>query len=290
MAEQVNLPGYQIKNTIGTGSIGTVFMAENAKKNKLAVKIIRKTPFLDDKFLEILLKSTDLIREISQNDIYRIVKIHDAGIKNDFLFIIADFFKNGSLENLIEKNSMNFIEKLQFLYELADSLGKIHSIGLIHEDLKPANILIGDTFKPYLNDFYQAADNTFGTKTYSGVKGTPLYMSPEQLAGKFINKSSDIYSFGVIASELLGGQIPYPPHLLGGMKEMITLVNAGNIIQPGMLNRQIDSDLNTILMNTLRLDPLERYGDMSIVAEDLKEYMGESPRKLSFINKLKKIF
>ncbi len=284
------VPGYEILVLIGTGGIGKVFEARDGAGRKIAVKIMKPTPFLGENYLDSIIRSVELIKRFSQDPSFRLVKIRETGKISDFFYIVMDLYEKGSLEKLVREKSWIFAARVEFVFMLAKSLAKIHSVGLIHGDLKPANIMISENFEPYLNDFYQAADNTFLGRTYSGLSGTPLYMSPEQLSGKFLNKSTDIYSFGIIACEILTGKTPYPPEAVKGFSDISSSIHSGNLIPPEKLSREIDPEMNRILLKALQVDLKQRYANMELIAEELNRYRGKKMKKNSFPNNIRNLF
>jgi serine/threonine-protein kinase len=141
-------------------------------------------------------------------------------------------------------------------------------MGIIHGDLKPANVLISSSYEPYLNDFYNAAGRSF--ERIHLPEGTPRYMSPEQAAGKFIGYHSDIYSFGVLIYELLSGTLPYPPARTVTMRGIVEAIVKNEITPLPEKGGKFSRNLNTILMKMLALEPDKRYSSMKVAASELK--------------------
>jgi len=200
--------------------------------------------------------------------------------------------EGGTLEKVVEDPEVSLDRKLQISSEIAHTLSEIHKRGIVHGDLKPANVLMSPENKPYLNDFYLFPSRGAGTMP-SMPLGTPYYMSPEQAKGSLITTASDVYSFGIMVYELLTRKMPYiiQPDNIQGMVQEIT---KGNIRPPSEANPEIDNKLEAVIMKLMEKNPAKRYSQMNAVAEDITACRNNKPIsipfKLSFWEKLTSIF
>ncbi len=252
--------GFTIGSIIGKGSIGTVFNAVDASGRPFAIKIMQTNPFLDESVLDSVVEGALSTSKIS--DCARIVRVHKAGRTPDFHYIVMDFMQGGTLERILEENDYPIHKKLLIGLSLSQTIACVHSKRIIHGDIKPGNVMLDADDMPYLTDFY-----------YSSLKkgrnilpqGTPRYMSPEQAMGLFITTSSDIYSFGVLLYELLTGKLPYKT-ASGNIAGMIETVSECEIVNPALINSNLDKGVCALLCKLLEKKPENRYHTMEEVA------------------------
>ncbi|HSQ56490.1 MAG TPA: serine/threonine-protein kinase [Gemmata sp.] len=172
--------------------------------------------------------------------------------------------------------------------QLADGLAHAHARGILHRDLKPANVLLADDGRPMLLDFNLAEDTKLrnGSAERAAIGGTLPFMSPEQLAGFFLqtgrlDERSDIYSLGVILFELLTGQRPYPIRS-GSPRDMIPQMLADRkepLNSPSSLNRAVSPAVDAIIRKCLAVNPGDRYQVAAELREDLDRQLNNLPLK-----------
>jgi len=205
----MEIPGYQIQREIGRGGMATVYLAIQESLDRPVVLKILDTSMAD--------KAQDLIsrflaegRLVASLNHPNIITIYDIGIANDSnLYISMEYVQGGDLKQRLEL-SITPDEALRYLAQIADALGEAHRHGIIHRDVKPANILFKDD-TPLLSDFGIAkAINADADLTSTGIfLGSPNYVSPEQADGVKLDGRADLYSLGCIFYEMLTGEKPY---------------------------------------------------------------------------------
>jgi serine/threonine-protein kinase PpkA len=205
----MEIPGYQIQREIGRGGMATVYLAIQESLDRPVVLKILDTSASD--------KAEDLIsrflaegRIVASLNHPNIITIYDIGIANDSnLYISMEYVQGGDLKQRLEL-SISPEEALRYLSQIASALGEAHKHGIIHRDVKPANILFRDD-TPLLSDFGIAkAINADADLTSTGIfLGSPNYVSPEQADGTKLDGRSDLYSLGCIFFEMLAGRKPY---------------------------------------------------------------------------------
>ena len=180
-------------------------------------------------------------------------------------FLIMEYIPSKSLADLFHsKGAMDPIELLPILIQTARGLFVAHSHGVIHRDVKPANIMVSDTGEVKITDFGVSYSTGQGQITQDGmVVGTAQYISPEQAQGQQATPQSDIYSLGVVAYEGLAGHRPFT----GTTPVDIAAAHVNNPVPP--LPDSVDVQLREFVMSMLAKDPLDRPKDALVVSRTL---------------------
>lgn len=205
----MQIPGYQIQREIGRGGMATVYLAIQESLDRPVVLKILDTSITDkaDDLVSRFLAEGRLVASLNHPNI---ITIYDIGIANDSnLYISMEYVQGGDLKQRLEL-SISPDEALRYLAQITDALGEAHRHGIIHRDVKPANILFKDD-TPLLSDFGIAkAINADADLTSTGIfLGSPNYVSPEQADGIKLDGRADLYSLGCIFYEMLTGNKPY---------------------------------------------------------------------------------
>ncbi|TPF92804.1 serine/threonine protein kinase [Bifidobacterium sp. UTBIF-68] len=180
-------------------------------------------------------------------------------------FLIMEYVPSKSLADLYhEQGAMDPIDLLPILIQTARGLFVAHSHGVIHRDVKPANIMVSDTGEVKITDFGVSYSTGQGQITQDGmVVGTAQYISPEQAQGKQATPQSDIYSLGVVAYEGLSGHRPFT----GATPVDIAAAHVNDPVPP--LPDTVDVQLREFVMSMLSKDPLDRPKDALVVSRTL---------------------
>jgi len=224
--EKPVLGRYQIEKQLGKGAMGVVYLGTDTKLDRLmAIKTLPLAlEFEEEELQEATIRFFREASAAGRLQHPNIVAIYDAGEEQDFAYIAMEFFKGGNLVPFTEKDNLLAIEIIiDIMINAAEALHYAHSNDVIHRDIKPANIMYNPaTEKIKLTDF-GIAHITDSNKTKTGViLGTPSYMSPEQLAGKPINGSTDLFSLGVTLYQLLTGELPFQADSMATLMFKIT--------------------------------------------------------------------
>lgn len=204
---EIDIPGYKIITEIAAGGMGKVYMAtQTMVGRRVVIKVIAPQLAMDDSFRERFLQEATC----GALDHPNIVKIYDAGMTKDLLYIVMEFLPGGDLSRHI-KQGMAEEEILHVTRQVAAALGHSHKNNIIHRDVKPANVLFRADGTAVLMDFGIAkVRSTNKSVTQVGmVVGSSHYMSPEQARGEDVDGRSDLYSLGILLYEMLTGQKPY---------------------------------------------------------------------------------
>jgi serine/threonine-protein kinase PpkA len=204
----LNIPGFDIDGVIGEGAMATVYLAlQRSLERKVALKIMAPALAADASFCERFLREGKTLARLAHP---HIVTVHDIGNVGEHYYMAMEYLPNGTLRERIAAG-LSPEQGLQYIRQIASALGYAHSQGLIHRDVKPANILFRADGTAVLSDFGIAKsldDRTQFTQVGFAV-GTPNYMSPEQARGLDIDGRADLYALGVVLYEILVGELPY---------------------------------------------------------------------------------
>lgn len=204
----MDIPGFKVKKTIGRGGMATVYLAlQESLGRDVVLKTLNAESAEREDFVERFLNEGRIIASLRHP---HIITIYDIGQAGDQVYIAMEYIEGGDLKTRLLQ-PMSITEALDILYAVASALASAHAKGIVHRDVKPANILFRSDGTPLLSDFGIAKRLAMDSElTSTGtILGSPFYMSPEQSEGHDIDGRTDIYSLGVIAFEMFTGQRPY---------------------------------------------------------------------------------
>jgi tRNA A-37 threonylcarbamoyl transferase component Bud32 len=205
--------GYRIDELIGRGGMGMVYRATNVALNRIyALKVLAPELLEDERFQERFRREIRVAASLQHPNV---VGIHYAGEHEGLLFLAMDYVHGTDLREILKKSGALHPERaVELLSQAASAIDAAHGRGLIHRDVKPANILItvkdGEE-RAYLTDFGVAKRfDTVADLTATGVVvGTVDYMAPEQITGGHVDARTDIYALGCVFFQMLSGHVPY---------------------------------------------------------------------------------
>ncbi|MCB0329135.1 MAG: protein kinase [Bdellovibrionales bacterium] len=209
---------YQILGTLGRGSMGVVYKAQDPGIGRIvAIKTLRKIgPSKFQNAESALERFRTEARSAGRLRHPNIITIFDASINDDTPFIVMDYVEGSSLESILNaEGKLPPQRAVPMLRQIAEALDEAHSHGVIHRDIKPSNIVVDGQGRPYILDFGVAKLNEtiqeeMEEKPKEPVMGTPAYMSPEQILNRQLSSKSDIFSFALLCFEVLTGSRPFP--------------------------------------------------------------------------------
>ncbi len=261
---------YEILEKIGEGGMGVVYKGYQVSLKRLVAIKFLSGDILNNRILITRFKREALASvKISHPNV---VKIIDLDSENNQYFLVMEYVKGGSLENLLERRG-HLAEKdaIIILLQVVSALKIAHKLGIIHRDLKPSNILFTEDNMAKLADFGIAHFNEMTQLTQTGsIIGTPQYMSPEQAAGKKIDYSTDIYSLGVIFFEMLTGFLPFEAQnpVLYIQKHIYAKPPS-----PRDFNPKISKYIEEVVLKMLAKSPIDRFKSMEHLEKTLKNYL-----------------
>lgn len=247
------IPGFDIQGEIGEGAMASVYLAtQRSLERKVALKVMAAALAADPSFCERFLREGKTLARLSHP---HTVTIHDIGNVGELYYMAMEYLPNGTLKERIAAG-LTPEQGLTYIRQIASALGYAHAQGLVHRDVKPANILFRADGTAVLSDFGIAKsldDRTQFTQAGFAV-GTPSYMSPEQARGQDIDGRADLYALGVVLYEILVGELPY-----NGTDALSTAL--AHLTEPLPELPLHHGRYQHILRKLLAKDPAERYPD-----------------------------
>ena len=204
--------GYRIDGLISRGGMGLVYQATNvALDRSYALKVIAPELAADRRFQDRFKREMQIAASLHHPNV---VEIHYAGAHEGMLFFVMDFVQGTDLREILQHGALSPDRAIDLLRQVAAALDAAHARGLVHRDVKPANILIAvhdDSEHAYLTDFGLAkrGDTRLGLTTTGFIVGTVDYMAPEQITGAHADACTDTYALGCVLYEMLTGRVPY---------------------------------------------------------------------------------
>ncbi|HET9920156.1 MAG TPA: protein kinase [Ktedonobacteraceae bacterium] len=200
----------RIVERIGAGGMATVFKAyQPALDRYVAIKVLPTYHARDPIFVQRFVREARSVAKLAHPNI---VQIHDFGEQENITFIVMEYVDSGTLKDrLKQQQRLTVPEAVDFMIQAAEGLDCAHRNGIIHRDVKPANMLLRKDGYLLLSDFGIAKileGTTNLTRVGTGI-GTPQYMSPEQGTGMPVDRRSDIYSLGIVMFHCLTGSVPF---------------------------------------------------------------------------------
>jgi serine/threonine protein kinase/tetratricopeptide (TPR) repeat protein len=302
---------YKIRQEIGEGGMGTVYLAEQVRpvRRLVAVKLIK--PGMDSR--NVLARFESERQALALMEHPNIARVLDAGTTSDGRpFFVMELVKGIPISEYCDAHRLDLAARLALFRQVCSAVQHAHQKGIIHRDLKPSNILVerhDDRPIPKVIDF-GLAKATSGMRlseqslftAFGSLAGTPLYMAPEQasLSALDIDTRADIYALGVILYELLTGSTPIARESIrqAALDEMLRVIReveppvpssrisasetlpslaASRQVEPARLSRLLRGDLDWIAMKALAKERERRYATSAALADDLERYINHEP-------------
>ena len=256
---------YEVERLVGEGAMGVVYRATDPVLNRpVAIKVMSDALAQDTDLRERFLREARAAGSLQHPNV---ITIYDFGEVDGHPYIAMEFVAGSDLEELLARHvPLTVDHALDLMTGVLQGLGYAHKRGIVHRDVKPANIRVDDEGKARLMDF-GVAHLTSSSMTRTGVMlGTPSYMAPEQIVGEKIGPSTDIFSVGAVLYELLSGSRPFQGDTLQSV--MYKVLNE----MPPSLTKvapRTPPQLDRIVARALAKDPGDRYESALEMANDL---------------------
>ncbi|MGA9335296.1 MAG: WD40 repeat domain-containing serine/threonine protein kinase, partial [Rudaea sp.] len=263
---------YELLEMIGEGGMGVVYRARQSSLDReVAVKLLAAGPWASKEFIERFHREAQNAARMQHPNI---VPIYEVGCAEELHFFSMRLINGPSLAAVIKQEAkLTPRRAATLLRTIAEAVDYAHRMGVLHLDLKPANVLLDENGNPHVADFGLARrlDNALAADN-DEISGTPSYMAPEQASARTrkITPATDIWGLGAIGYELVTGS---PPFIGDSPQAILKLVLEGELRNPRRDAPQLPRDLEAILLKCMTRDTTERYASARALADDLGRFL-----------------
>ena len=272
---------YQVKGVLGKGAMGLVYDGHDAQLDRrVAIKTIitRNLDAATAKHYEMRFRRE--VRAVARLNHPNIVQVYDFGTEGELAYIVMEYIQGRELKDMLDaKEGIELGKIFKLMGELLDALHFAHEAGVIHRDVKPANVMIDTKGHAKLADFGVArVTETEGEQAEAtrvgAMVGTPSYMSPEQIQGQTIDRRTDVFSAGILFYQLLTGQKPFEGTGMGLAMKIVQ----DDPVPPTRLV-QIPAVIDSVIARALAKEAGQRYQTARAFATDLQLILEGKPPK-----------
>jgi serine/threonine protein kinase/dienelactone hydrolase len=259
---------YKIIDVVGKGGMGIVYKAEDTKlKRNVALKFMPPELTKDKEAKDRFVIEAQAAAALSHPNICTIHEINEEEGKS---FIAMEYVEGQSLRNKIDRGPIEIGEAVDIAIQVAEGMEQAHKKGIVHRDIKSANIMVTDEGQAKIMDFGLAKVKGGTLLTREGTTlGTVAYMSPEQARGEEVDQRTDIWSLGIVLYEMLSGQLPF----MGDREASILYSVVHEEAKPvSAWNPNIPSEIQQIINCALKKKPEARYQSAVDLLKDLQKY------------------
>ena len=263
---------YRIVDKIGVGGMADVYLGEDTLLGRqVAIKVLHANFANDDEFVTRFKREAQAAGKLNHPNI---VNMYDVGFDQNLHYIVMEYVDGETLKKYITRHGrLSIDEAVKFTIAIAEGLEHAHTMGIVHCDIKPHNVIITNTGRVKVTDFGIArAINATNTVMYTNsILGSAHYLSPEQASGKPVDGNTDIYSLGVVLYEMLTGRVPFE----GETPIAVALKHVREkVIPPTRYNPSIPPLLESVVLKALAKNPADRFESISEMMGDLRLSQG----------------
>lgn len=265
---------YRIIEEVGQGGMAVVYRAHDEKlRREVAVKVLHPHLLAEPESKARLEREARAVAKLNHDGILQIFDYSSEEAANSY--IVTEFIDGQTLKQFLANRKLAVPELAALVViELGEALSHAHSLGIIHRDVKPENVMVRKDGFLKLMDFGVAQVVDLERMTVTGqILGSPAYMAPEVLDGRTLDFRSDVFSVGVMLYQMATGNLPFQgrnPH------EVLRKVSEGKFADPRTANRLVSDQLARVIARSLARKPEDRYPSMAAMLEDLRTYTADA--------------
>jgi tetratricopeptide (TPR) repeat protein/tRNA A-37 threonylcarbamoyl transferase component Bud32 len=268
-----NLGPYRLLDQLGAGGMATVYKAYHAAMDRyVAIKVLPRHLARDSNFRARFQQEARVIARLEHR---HILPVYDAAEEDGIPYLVMRYTDGGDLNGLLA-GGITLARTIELLAQVAEALGYAHRQGVIHRDVKPANVLIGRDGDALLADFGIAKiyEDTLQLTGEGNMVGTPAYMAPEQLQGKSVDARTDIYALGVVLYQSLTGECPF----VAETPLAVAMMHIHNPLRPpSQLKQDIPASIERVILRAMAKNPADRFQTAEEMAEALRAALVARP-------------
>ena len=284
------IEGYQIVQTLPQGGQAVVYKAvHTATKTNVAIKVLLPSLLASERARYYFEREAEFIASLDHPNI---VSIRDSGIIHHQYYFVMQYIDGEALRTYVQAQRLSFRERVELFNKVCSAITYAHQQGIIHRDLKFANILVDKHGEPHILDFglakavgmdEQADDKAVVTMTGQWA-GSLSTMSPEQASGvpNLIDVRTDVYSLGVILYTLLTGQYPYD--VGGPTLEALKNIQQAQPVRPRQIVPKFNSEMEAILLTALEKERQKRYQSAAELQSDIENWLEGRPIRVKSVS------
>ncbi|HSB90851.1 MAG TPA: serine/threonine-protein kinase [Anaerolineales bacterium] len=263
---------YHILEQIGQGGMSSVFKAIDLRDRRpVALKILSPYIAHEQHFRARFEREVKLLRQLSHPNI---VPILDFGEAEGLAYIVMPYIGTGTLQDRLQSGPLDVRAGASVTSQIAAALTLAHSMGVVHRDVKPSNVLLDSDGNALLSDFsFAHSQNASQNLTGSALIGTPAYMSPEQCRGEAIDARSDQYSFAIMLYQLCTGKLPFE----GDTPMAVALKHVNEPLpRPRLVNPNLPDGVDAVLVRALAKDRNLRFASVAELNQEFQKAVDDA--------------
>ena len=260
------LRGYRLLDQVGEGAFGVVYRAIQPQVGReVAIKAVHPELANHPDFVRRFEREAQIVARLEHP---HVVPLYDYWREPNAAYLVMRFLRGGSVEDLLEAGPLEPSRVTSIVDQIASALGAAHRQGVVHRDVKPGNVLLDEEGNAYLTDFGVALDSGSPERS-SGtmMRGTPAYLSPEQIRLQPAGPQSDVYALGIVVFEMLTGEHPFPDTSLSALLDhhVRDLLPSARSFRP-----QLPPAVDEVIGRATAKDASDRFSDIEEIARALR--------------------